>query len=325
MRAPHYRIPGLAFQRGRYNPGMTKSASVTHLRGTAIDAAHSDAFAMHAARLIVTADDAHWLDAAAQAACGYGSSIIGCDAEVGVELHLEPEDTPDRRSGLALLFFARSEEKLVAAVRNRTGQCLMTCPTTMVFDGLPERDARFGLGSWVRYFGDGFEEEARRGGRAGYVIPVTAGEFFCEAQVGVVTDAVAGGTLLLGGDDHARLLDAAREAVEAIGQWPGVITPFPGGVCRCGSKVGGRTHPIIATTNDAYCPTLRDRVETKLPADVRCVYEIVIDGLTRDAVVDAMRAGIEAAAGPGVNWISSASIGGELGTVRITLRELVNG
>lgn len=300
------------------------SASITHLRGTVIDDAHSDGFAMHVARLIVTADDAYWLEAAAQAACGYGTSIIGCDAEAGVEQRLDPERTPDRRGGVALLFFARTSEKLVEAVRHRTGQCLMTCPTTMVFDGLPESEHRFGLGRWLRYFGDGFEQEARRGGRDGYVVPVTAGEFFCEGLAGRA-EGVGGGTLLLGGDDHERLLGAAREAVEAIGAWEGVITPFPGGVCRCGSKVGGRTHPIVATTNDAYCATLRAQVETKLPRDVRCVYEIVVDGLTREAVAAAMRAGVEAAAGPGVRWISSASIGGTLGTIRISLRELIEG
>ena len=298
------------------------SQSLTRLRGTAIDDAQAEAFAMHAARLIVTADDEYWLEAAARSACGYATSIIGCDAEAGIERHLEPGQTPDRRPGVALLFFARTVEKLVEAVRNRTGQCLMTCPTTMVFDGLEQCAERFALGQWVRYFGDGFEQEARRGGRDGYVVPVTAGEFFCEGFAGRI-EGVGGGTLLLGGNDHAPLLLAARRAVEAIAERQDVITPFPGGVCRCGSKVGGRTYKIVATTNDAYCPTLRDQARTNLPAYVRCVYEVVIDGLTVEAVSTAMLAVIEAAAGPGVQWISSASIGGALGKIRLPLRELL--
>ena len=322
MRAPHYRIPGLAFQRGRYNPGMTKSASVTHLRGTAIDDAHSDAFAMHAARLIVTADDAHWLDAAAQAACGYGSSIIGCDAEVGVELHLEPEDTPDRRSGLALLFFARSEEKLVAAVRNRTGQCLMTCPGTAVYDGLADAADRAALGDWLGGFGDGHQRTATRFNRPGVVIPVMEGEFFCQADLGIIP-AVAGATLLIGGSEPTPTLAAARRAAEAIAPLPQVITPFPAGVCRSGSKVGSREGDLLASTHDRYCPTLRDKVDSLLPADVTCVYEIVIDGLSVEAVRDALRAAVSAAAGPSVSWLSSSNLGGRLGTIRLPLREVV--
>ncbi len=279
---------------------------------------------MHAARLIVTADDPYWLDAAASAACGYGTSIIGCDAEAGCEMRLEPDQTPDRRAGVALLFFARTAQKLIDAVRHRAGQCLLTCPTVTVFDGLPEAEARFSLGRWLRFFGDGFEQQVRRSGRDGYTVPVMSGEFFCEGHVGRIK-GVGGGALLVGGDEPARLLEAAHQAAAAVGDWPGAIAPFPGGVCRAGSKVGGRTHQLIASTNDAYCPMLRKQVETKLPNDVTCAYEIVIDGLTRQAVMDAMGSAIEAAAGPGVRWISSPAIGGELGSIKLPLRELLTG
>ena len=46
---------------------------------------------------------------------------------------------------------------------------------------------------------------------------------------------------------------------------PGVITPFPGGVARSGSKVGSRYKGLKASTADAYCPTLRGRVERNCP------------------------------------------------------------
>lgn len=296
-----------------------------HLRGTAIDDTASEAFTMHAARLIVTADDAHWLDAAVHSACGYGTSIIGCDCEAGRERALPADQTPDGRPGAALLFFARSAQRLIDAVRNRTGQCLMTAPTTAVYDGLPDAGERFTVGRWVRFFGDGFEQAARRNERHGYIVPVMSGEFFCESDTGRVAEAVGGGTILVGGDEHARVLDAARQAVEAIALLPEVITPFPAGVCRSGSKAGARTRKLIASTNDPYCPTLRGEVVSKLPGNVSCVYEIVIDGLTRAAVVTALRAAVEAAAGPGVHWISSAAIGGTLGEIRIPLRELIDG
>lgn len=276
---------------------------------------------MRAARLIVTADDAHWLDAAARAATGYATSIIGCDCEAALAQYLEPAQTPDGRAGAALLFFARRAERLTDAVRHRTGQCLMTCPTVAVFDGLPDAEQRFTLGKWVRFFGDGFDKKTRQGGRDGYGVPVMSGEFFCETDVGHV-EGVGGGTVLLGGAEHGRVLDAARRAIEAVAALPEVITPFPAGVCRSGSKAGARQRKLIASTNDPYCPTLRDQVDSRLPDDVTCVYEIVIDGLTREAVADAMRTVIQTAAGPGVDWISSAAIGGDLGQVRIPLRDL---
>lgn len=293
------------------------------LRGTHIDDAVGEAFAAFAVRLIVTADDAHWLDAAAHAACGYGTSIIGCDAEAALEHRLAPDATPDGRPGAAMLFVGRTRDALVDPVRNRAGQGLMTCPTTAVFDGLPDAAERAGLGDWLRYFGDGYETRTTHAQRQGWTVPVMAGEFFCEATVGVAP-AVAGGTILIGGDDAPRTLTAARRAVDAIAPLPDVITPFPGGVCRCGSKVRARRYRnLIASTHDAYCPTLRGRVESRLPHDVACVYEIVIDGLTRDAVAGAVRTGIEAAAGPDARWISTSGLGGRLGTIPLALRDIL--
>lgn len=284
---------------------------------------------MHGARLIITALDGHWLAAAVREVTGYGSSVIGCDAEAGLERFLSPEHTPDGRVGAAILFFAFSADKLAKAVVNRTGQCLMTCPTAAVFDGMPaaqpgEDSSRFDLGATLRYFGDGYQKSKVLDGRRFWRVPVMDGEFVIEASVGAVK-AIAGGNFLLCGQSQSRTLAAARRAVDAIATLPEVITPFPGGVVRSGSKVGSRYKGMFASTNDAFCPTLRSRVATSLPEDASCVYEIVINGLSRPAIETAMRVGITAACStPGdLVAISAGNYGGKLGKFHFGLREIL--
>ncbi len=299
------------------------------LHGTIIEDTHAEAFPMWACRLVVTAADDHWLHAAVAATTGYGTSIIGCDAEVGLERYLPPDETPDRRRGAAILLFARGIESLADAVGNRTGQCVMTCPTTAAFDGLPglpdRSDAgRIDLGNHIQYFGDQHQRLAASGDRQIWHIPVMEGEFLVEDTAGAVR-AIGGGNFLICGVDQPSALAAARRAVEAIAPLPQVITPFPGGVVRCGSKVGSRYRGVPASTNDAFCPTLRHATETRLRESVRCVYEVVIDGLSRDAVAGAMRAGIAAACGPGIVAISAGNYGGKLGDICFDLHPIMKG
>jgi formylmethanofuran--tetrahydromethanopterin N-formyltransferase len=131
--------------------------------------------------------------------------------------------------------------------------------------------------------------------------------------------------LILGADlDHA--LAAAESAVNAMRNRSGVALPFPGGVVRSGSKVGARGYPgMVASTNDAYCPTLKPVTSSALPDEVNAVLEIVVDGLTSDAVADAMRAGILAACGPGVIAVSAGNYGGGLGPYHFRLRDILAG
>ena len=68
---------------------------------------------------------------------------------------------------------------------------------------------------------------------------------------------VAGGNFLILAESQATALAAAEAATDAIARVPGVILPFPGGVVRSGSKVGSKYKALRASTNDAYCPTLR--------------------------------------------------------------------
>jgi formylmethanofuran--tetrahydromethanopterin N-formyltransferase len=282
----------------------------------------AEAFRLRYARLVVTAADGHWLDAAIRAACGYGTSVIGCDAEIALERLLSPADTPDGRPGAAVMAFGFAAETLGKAVANRTAQCLLTCPTASVFDGLPAAADRHPLGAHVRYFGDGFEKTKVCDGRRFWRVPVMDGEFLVEESVGV-EKGVGGGNFILQGRSLPTTLAAARRAVEAIGATTGTITPFPGGVVRSGSKVGSRYEALRASTNEAFCPALVGRVESGLVAGAACALEIVIDGVDEAAVAGAMAAGIRAAAGSDVLAVSAGNYGGKLGKFHFHLRQIL--
>ena len=289
----------------------------THIADT-----FAEAFRLRYARLIVTAADAHWLDAATRATCGYGTSVIGCDAEIGVEQWLEPEATPDGRPGAAILAHAFTVDGVGKAVANRTAQCLLTCPTASVFDGLPDAEERRPLGAHVRFFGDGFEKTKLVDGRRFWRVPVMDGEFLVEESVGI-EKGVGGGNFILQGRSLTATLAAARRAVDAIAATPGTITPFPGGVVRSGSKVGSRYEALRASTNEAFCPSLVGRVATSLVDGATCSLEIVIDGVDEPTVAGGMVAGIRAAVGPDVVAVSAGNYGGKLGKFHFHLRQLL--
>ncbi|HEV7224165.1 MAG TPA: formylmethanofuran--tetrahydromethanopterin N-formyltransferase, partial [Pirellulales bacterium] len=274
-------------------------------------------------RLVVTAHDEHWLDAAAREFTGYASSVIACDAEAGIERALGVEETPDGRPGLAFLVFGFSTDALMKAVPNRVGQCLMTCPTTAVFDGLAEGEERIALGKQIRFFGDGFQKSKLLDGRRYWRVPVMDGEFLVQESVGV-GKGVAGGNLIMQSATLDAGLSAARRAVEAIQPLAGVITPFPGGIARSGSKVGSRYKKLPASTADAYCPTLRGRVATQLCPAANYALEVVVDGVDEAAVGGAMAAALRAAAGPGVVAIGAGNYGGKLGKFHFRLHELLS-
>ncbi len=299
------------------------------LRGTIIEDTYAEAFDMWACRLIVTAVDGRWARAAAQEATGYGASIIGCDAEAGIDSVLDATQTPDRRAGVAMMFFTRSVDDLARAATNRVGQCVLTCPTTALFDGtprdlLPTQTQRIPIGENISVFGDGFEQRAETHGRTCLRIPVMDGWFVVEASARAIP-AVGGGQFLICAGDQARALQAACRAVDAIAHVPDAITPFPNGVVRSGSKVGAKTPNVGASTNESYCPPLREQVRSKLRDGVECVYEIVIDGLTRQAVEQAMRVGITAACGEGVTAITACDHGGRLGKIHLPLHKILKG
>jgi formylmethanofuran--tetrahydromethanopterin N-formyltransferase len=284
---------------------------------------HAEAFHAWYARLIISAADEYWLRAALTAITGYGTSVIGCDAEVGVERNGAACQSPDGRLAAAVLLFAFTSKSLEQAIANRVGQCVLTCPTTACFNGLPsassEKSVR--LGDHIRFFGDGFESQTFMHGRDMWRIPVMDGEFFVEQQAGI-TRGVAGGNLIIQAATDQLGLAAARRAAGATAECESVILPFPAGVCRSGSKVGSIYKKLKASTNAAYCPTLRDQLESQLMQGAKVAYEIVIDGVDETSVRSAMRAAISAAAGEGVIAIGAGNYGGRLGKIQIPLHEL---
>ncbi|MGI9178140.1 MAG: formylmethanofuran--tetrahydromethanopterin N-formyltransferase [Pirellulales bacterium] len=282
----------------------------------------AEAFRLRCCRLVVTAHDAHWLDAALRATCGYGTSVIGCDAEVGVERLIPAHDTPDGRPGAVVLLLDFSADAIGKAAANRVAQCLLTCPTTAVFDGLPAEIDRIAVGGHVRFFGDGHEKTKVIDGRRFWRVPVMDGEFLVEETAGVAK-GIGGGNFIIQGRSLEAALDAARRAVAAVATVPGTITPFPGGVVRSGSKVGSRYESLRASTNEAFCPGLVGREPSSLHPDATCCLEIVIDGTHEEAVAAAMAAGIRAAVGPGIPAISAGNYGGKLGKFHFQLHEVV--
>ena len=289
---------------------------------TLIDDTFAEAFGMRYARLVVTADDPYWLDAAVREVTGYSASVIACDAEAGLERRLPADETPDGRVGAAVLLFGFSTAGLAKSVANRTGQCLMTCPSTAVYDGLPDGAERIALGKHLRFFGDGYQKSKLVDGQRFWRIPVMDGEFLVAETVGI-SKGVAGGNIILQAASRGAGLAAARRAAEALAEMPGVITPFPGGVVRSGSKVGSRYKGITASTSDAFCPTLQGRVESRLHPGVHCAYEIVIDGADETTVGRAMATAMRAVAGDGIVAISAGNYGGKLGKYQFALRALL--
>ena len=293
------------------------------IQGVPIEDTFAEAFPMTAARLIVTAATPAWALTSGQTATGYAASVIGCDAEAGIERVLAPDATPDGRPGVSLLLFAFSRDALQKAAINRVGQCILTCATTACYNGLPlVADRAIRIGGNLRFFGDSFQFSKKLEGRRFWRIPVMDGEFLCEDQFGTIK-GVAGGNFLIIGDSQATALEAAEAAVAAIHEVHGVILPFPGGVVRSGSKVGSRYKKLRASTNDAYCPTLRGLVPTALPEQAGAVYEIVIDGLDLAAVEQATRVGVRAACRPGVLRITAGNYGGKLGPYHLHLHKLL--
>ena len=281
---------------------------------------------MRAARAVITAATDSWARTAAESMTGFATSVIGCKVEAGIEATLAPRDTPDGRPGVSVLLFAFTAAGLGSRLVERVAQAVLTCPTTACFDGLPDAGERVVVGGILRHFGDRLQSSKFLDGRRYWRIPVMEGEFLVQEAFGV-QKAIGGGNLLILAKDPGAALAAAESAVAAMRQVRGVILPFPGGVVRAGSKVGAKRYKnMMASTNEAYCPTVRGRigVASELPDGVNSVLEIVVDGLDRPAIENALGVGIDAACRPGVVQISAGNYGGKLGGHHFKLHELLS-
>jgi formylmethanofuran--tetrahydromethanopterin N-formyltransferase len=295
------------------------------INGVTIDATFAEAFPMKATRAIITAHNEKWALIAAQAMTGFATSVIACGCEAGIDRVLDASETPDGRPGVAVMIFAMGGKGLAKQLETRAGQCVLTSPTSALFAGI-DSDTKIPLGKNLRYFGDGFQIAKVINGKRYWRIPVMDGEFLTEATTGQVS-AIGGGNFLVLAQSQEQALNACEAAIEVMQKVPGVIMPFPGGVVRSGSKVGSKYTTLNASTNDAFCPTLKGMTKTELSPEIESVMEIVIDGLTKEDIDRAMRVGIQAVcdlgAANGIKRISAGNYGGKLGPFHFHLQEIM--
>jgi len=287
-----------------------------------IEDTFAEAFKMWGSRLIITALSERWALIAAQVVTGFATSIIGCGCEAGIGGSLPPTKTPDGRPGILVLFFTMSKQDMEKHLLQRVGQCVMTSPTSACYNDLRSEN-NVKVGGKIRYFGDGFQISKLLEKRRIWRVPVMDGEFVIEESFGV-KEAIGGGNFLILADGQQDALVAAEAAVDAIRKVPDVILPFPGGIVRSGSKLGSKYRGQHVATNTAYCPTIRNLVDSALPEGVNAVMEIVIDGLDEKVIQSAIKVGIEAACRPGVLGISAGNYGGKLGQYQFHLHNILN-
>ena len=294
------------------------------INGIKIENTFAEAFPMKVVRLIITADSKYWLKQAANNVTGFATSVIACGCEAGVEKEIKSSQTPDGRSGIAVLLFAMDSKGLAKQVLRRVGQCILTSPTTACFSGL-ESNEKINLGSAIRFFGDGFQVSKKINDKKIWRIPVMEGEFVIEDKTSI-TNGIGGGNILIIGNSNGEVLKSAEAAVKEMKKVNNIILPFPGGIVRSGSKVGSKYKSLIASTNDAYCPTLKGITKTKLSKSNESVLEIVIDGINEKDISLAMKKGINIICkkfNKGIKSISAGNYGGKLGPHHFHLRDIM--
>ena len=166
------------------------------IRGVVIEDTFAEAFTMRVARIIITGSSMRWVRAAALKLTGFATSVIGCKVEAGIERELSSSGTPDGRPGTSVLLMTMSKDDLGKRLIERIGQTVLTCPTTACYDGLPDAPDRVGVGSALRFFGDGFQGSKVIGGQRFWRIPVMEGEFLVQEKFGMIK-GVGGGNFLI--------------------------------------------------------------------------------------------------------------------------------
>ncbi|MDH5532568.1 MAG: formylmethanofuran--tetrahydromethanopterin N-formyltransferase [Candidatus Bathyarchaeota archaeon] len=295
-----------------------------------IEDTYAEAFEGLYSRILITADDEEVLRKAAEDATATPAVVIG-RIEGGVEKWLDEDETPDKRKGAIVQFwggidkkrpFNDSIKRFELEMSYSIRQNILVKPFTAVFDALPNADGKIDTMERIGHCGDGFEWEEKRYGRDVITVPIMVSDFRIERYLGYGR-GVMGGNFWYMCKTKEAVKEAGRKALKAISQIEGVVTPFD--ICSAGSKPETKFPWIGPTTNHPYCPTLKKKLgnESKVPNGVNYIPEIVINGMSIDAVKEAMRAGIRAAKTvEGVSKISAGNYGGKLGKYKIYLREL---
>jgi formylmethanofuran--tetrahydromethanopterin N-formyltransferase len=301
------------------------------VRKDLIEDTFAEAFDGLYVRIMVTADDEETLRKAAEDATATPSGVIG-RLEGGVERWLSEKETPDKRMGAILQLWKGLEkgkplesvvERFEKELSYRIRQDILVKPFTAVFDALSVKpEGRMDMMERVGHCGDGFEWEKQLYGHRMIVVPIMVPDFLIERYVGYAR-GVSGGNFWMMCRTKKAVREAGKAALEAIGKVEGVITPFD--VCSAGSKTETKFPLIGPTTNHPYCPSLREKLgrESLVPDGINYIPEIVISGVSMQAVKDAMKAGIEASlAVDDVVRVSAGNYEGKLGAYKIHLREL---
>jgi len=295
-----------------------------------IEDTFAEAFEGIYSRIIVTADDGAIVKKAAEDATATPSVVIG-RIEGGIEKWLSKKETPDKRQGAVIQFWAGLEEKkslddiikkFEKELSYRIRQDILVKPFTSVFDALPNPEGKIDTMERIGHCGDGYEWEEKSHGRQMITVPIMVPDFKIERYIGYAR-GVNGGNFWYMCKTKRAVMKAGKKALNAIRNIEGAITPFD--ICSAGSKPETKFPWIGGTTNHPYCPSLREKLgkESKVPKDVNYIPEIVIHGTSLEAVKQAMKAGIEAArTEEGVVKISAGNYGGKLGKYKIWLREL---
>jgi len=306
--------------------GLDRIADIDKVEDT-----YAEAFAGIFSRVILTADDERTLRHAAEDSTATPSVVIG-RVEGGVEKWLSEEETPDHRIGAVLQFwgglspkkpFADSLRKFEREFSYRIRQGILVKPFTAVFDALSYAEGKLDMMTGVGHCGDGYEWVETRHGREVIVVPLLVPDFVIERYLGY-SRGVMGANFWVMCRTKEAMRKAGEKALEAIHQVNGVITPFD--ICSAGSKPETRYPEIGPTTNHTYCPSLKQGLgkASLVPEDVRYIPEIVINGVSIEAVKAATKNGIEAVINvDGVVRVSAGNYGGKLGEFKINLRELL--
>lgn len=297
---------------------------------TRIEDTYAEAFEGILSRAIITADDERILQRAAEDAAATPSIVIG-RIEGGVEKWLTERETPDSRKGVILQFwgginskslFSDSLKKFEIELSYRIRQDILVKPFTAIFNALPDAEGKIDMMERVGHCGDGYEWAEERFNRTVIVVPIMVPNFIIERYLGY-TRGIMGANFWIMCKTKEAMNEAGEKALDAIDKTEGVITPFD--LCSAGSKPETQYPWIGPTTNHPYCPSLKQKLgrTSKVPEDVNYIPEIVINGISLEAVEEAMRAGIKAALNTeGVLKISAGNYGGKLGDYKIHLQEL---
>jgi formylmethanofuran--tetrahydromethanopterin N-formyltransferase len=293
-----------------------------------VEETFAEAFKMYMGRFMITALTRRLALLSAQESKGLGVSATLGPGEAGIEREVKNDESPDHRPGYIVDVGHRNKDQLEYWLVARIRKGVLPAPTTSVFDVMPKDVLRYQIdlkGTPIQLFGDGYEEVIEKYGRIVYRIPKMDGFFHVDTKFGVAR-GVAGGNFLILGKSQAAALTAAEVAVDAMRDVPYVFNPCAGGIAASGTKVGGYQYKdAVATTNDAYCPLIREKVgNSRIPPEVNCVYEVFVNGLYVESVEKAMKQGIEAATTvDGVKMISAGNYGGNLGGIIIPLKRIL--